>query len=92
MSLFSWHKNPLSSIEGIDEKDIKFIESDFRSVFSGDDGMRVLTKILTDLCFFRACENPDEVALNNYAKQLLSYFGEWDVGYEDLIVSRLIRS
>ncbi len=82
----SWHKKP-----EISEEDEKFLEADFVSVFSTNEGQRVLTKILTDLHFFSRCENEDEVALNNYAKQMMSYFGEWDIGSEEQIISRLIR-
>ena len=83
----SWHKKPI-----LTEEQNKFLERDFREVFSSEEGLRVLTKILTDLHFFSRCENDEEVALNNYAKQLMSYFGEWDVGSEELIINRLIRS
>jgi len=81
----SWHKKPVLSKE-----QEQFMERDFRVVFGSEDGRRVLTKILTDLHFFSRCETEEEVALSNYAKQLLSYFGEWDVGDEELIISRLI--
>ncbi len=81
----SWHlKRQLS------EEDEQFLQSDFIEVFSKPIGQRVLTKILTDLHFFSRSETEEEVALNNYAKQLMSYFGEWDVGSEELIVSKLI--
>lgn len=85
--MISWHKKPELS----QEQEV-FQESDFREVFSTDVGLRVLSQILADLHFFSRCDNQDEVALNNYAKQLMSYFGEWDVGDEDIIISRLIRS
>lgn len=81
----SWHLKP-----DLSEEDDKFLQSDFVELFSKSLGQRVLTKILTDLHFFSRCETEEEVALNNYAKQLMSYFGEWDVGSEELIISKLI--
>ncbi len=81
----SWHlKTKLS------QEEEKFLESDFVEIFSTPTGQRVLTKMLADMHFFSRCETEEEVALNNSAKQLMSYFGEWDVGSEELIISRLV--
>jgi len=82
----SWH---LKKVE-LSEDDEKFLETDFIEIFSTPTGQRVATKILTDLHFFSRCETEEEIALNNYAKLFMSYFGEWDVGSEELIISRLI--
>ena len=82
----SWHKK----IQ-LNEEQEQFLEADFIETFSTMVGKRVLGKILTDLHFFSRCENEEDVALSNYAKQLLSYLGEWDVGSEDLIIDRLVR-
>ncbi|RKX92177.1 MAG: hypothetical protein DRP59_06075 [Spirochaetes bacterium] len=84
--MISWHKKPQ-----LTEEQEEFLEADFVEVFTTPIGQRVLGKILTDLHFFSRCEGEEEVALNNYAKQLLSYFGEWDVGSEELIINRLMR-
>ena len=82
----SWHKQDriLSEEEKIQ------LESDFQFAFESPSGQRVLKKIMTDLCFLRSCETPEEVTLNNYAKKLWSYLGDWDVGSEDSIISKLL--
>ena len=67
----SWHKKI-----SLTKEQEEFLESDFVELFSTDIGQRVATKILTDLHFFSRCENQDEVALNNYAKQFMSYLIE----------------
>ena len=83
----SWHdqKSPLSNEERI------LLETDFQGVFSGHQGARVFGKLMYDLCFFRRCETDEEIVLNNYAKKLLSYLGDWDVGSEDSIISKLLN-
>ncbi len=81
----SWHNKVI-----LNEEQESFQQSDFITLFSTQTGQRVLTKILTDLHFFSRVETEEEIGLNNYAKQLMSYFGEWDVGSEELIISRLI--
>jgi len=84
----SWHKQDINLPE-----DLKtLLEVDFQSVFHGDQGSRVFARLLNDLCFFRRCETEEEVVLNNYAKKLLSYLGDWDVGSEDSIVGKLLNN
>lgn len=83
----SWHQHRKILTE---EERIQ-LETDFQSVFENPQGSRVLKMILSDLCFFRRCETEEEVVLNNYAKKLLSYLGDWDVGSEDSIISKLLN-
>lgn len=84
--LNSWHKQDLL----LTEEEFTLLKIDFYNAFNSDSGKRVLGKLLSDLCFFRRCENPEEVSLNNYAKKLLSYLGDWEVGSEDSIISKLL--
>lgn len=87
LPLVSWHKQDrIYSEEEIIQRQL-----DFQNAFRGDDGRRVMGQILSDLCFFRRCEGEEEVALNNYAKKLLSYFGDWEVGSVDSIISKLLN-
>ncbi len=83
----SWHKQDriLSKEERIQ------LETDFQRILETPEGERVLKKIMTDLCFFRSCDTPEEVTLNNYAKKLWSYLGDWDLGSEDSIISKLLN-
>lgn len=83
----SWHKQgrPLSP-ELIVQMNI-----DFQQTFGTPEGERVFKKIMADLFFFQRCETPEEIVLNNYAKKLWSYLGDWDVGSEDSIVSTLLN-
>ncbi len=83
----SWHKQDriLSREERVQ------LETDFQFVFESEPGKRVLKKIMADLCFLRSCDTPEEVTLNNYAKKLWSYLGDWDVGSEDSIISKLLN-
>jgi hypothetical protein len=83
----SWHKHRtlLTKEERIQ------LETDFQHAFGDPASARVLKKILSDLCFFRRCETEEEVVLNNYAKKLLSYLGDWDVGSEDSIIYKLLN-
>lgn len=83
----SWHKqdNPLSPEQVIQ------MNTDFQQILETPAGERVLKKIMSDLYFFQRCETPEEVVLNNYAKKLWSYLGDWDVGSEDSIVSKLLN-
>ena len=82
----SWHKK-----QPLTEDQNTFLEADFLELFSTPIGKRVLKVILVDLHFFSRCEDPEEVALNNYAKQLMSYMGQWDMGSEDFIIEKLLR-
>lgn len=82
----AWHKEDF-----LDEEQRKFLEEDFKLVFRTVPGKRVLTKIMSDLCFFHKCDTDEEVVLNNYAKKLWSYLGDWDPGSEDSIVNKLLR-
>lgn len=64
---------------------------DFRRVFSTPQGKKVLTKILSDLYFFREDLDEEEIVLSNYAKQLLSYFGSWKQGNELRLVEKILE-
>lgn len=44
----------------------------FRHVFGTEEGTAVLNVILADLHYFTPCKTQDEVALNNYAKVLVT--------------------
>jgi len=83
----SWHKHRTILTE---EERIQ-LETDFQHAFGDPASARVLKMILSDLCFFRRCETEEEVVLNNYAKKLLSYLGDWDVGSEDSIIYKLLN-
>ena len=85
-SVSSWHKQDYL----LTKEEYNLLKIDFYNAFNNESGKRVLGKLLSDLCFFRRCENPDEVALNNYAKKLLSYLGDWEIGSEDSIISKLL--
>jgi hypothetical protein len=68
------------------------MKADFRYVFGTPEGKRVLTKLLSDLCFFREDLDDEEVVLNNYAKQLLSYMEVWEEGKELVLVEKLMEA
>ena len=82
----SWHKqNRTYSKEEIIQR-----ETDFQQILATSAGRRVMGQLLSDLYFFQRCETPEEVSLNNYSKKLLSYFGDWEVGSVDSIISKLL--
>ncbi len=84
----SWHKQDrVYSEEEIIQRQI-----DFQNILKDPSGNRVMGQILSDLCFFSRCETPEEIALNNYAKKLLSYFGDWEVGSVDSIISKILNT
>jgi hypothetical protein len=41
-------------------------------VFLSDDGLEILRVLLSDWCFFDACENDQQGAMNEYAKYFLN--------------------
>ena len=65
----SWHKQDKT----LSNEEIIQRQTDFQQVLETPAGHRVMGQLLSDLCFFRRCETPEEVALNNYGKKLLSY-------------------
>lgn len=62
-----------SSIPGDTPEEMnKNLQRYFREVFSSPKGKVVLNVILTDLNYFDTCKDTEDMALNNYAKVLLS--------------------
>lgn len=86
-SVNSWHNQGML----LTEEESNLLKIDFYNAFNNKSGKRVLGKLLSDLCFFRRCETQEEVSLNNYAKKLLSYLGDWEIGSEDSIISKLLK-
>ncbi|MDA3886146.1 MAG: hypothetical protein PF638_11190 [Candidatus Delongbacteria bacterium] len=83
----SWHHHRRI----LSQKELTFLQEDFQAILKTSQGERVLMKIMSDLCFFRRCDTPEEVVLNNYAKKLWSYLGDWEVGSENSIVEKLLN-
>jgi len=52
------------------------VKEAFGKVVATEDGQIVFHVIFENLYFFRKAETPEQQALNNYAKFLLTYFGE----------------
>lgn len=54
------------------------VTDDYRRVFSTPEGRRVLGHMLVELHFFdEIIDNPEEIALSNYARRLLRNLGIW---------------
>ncbi len=51
--------------------------SDYRIFFSSDSGRRVLANMLTEGKFFDLCHTPEEQAVQNYLKIILSKTGSY---------------
>lgn len=66
----------------------KKISSAFRTVFKTEEGKLVLQTMLNKLKFLEQCKNEQDMALNNFAKDLvISVF--WDTGIQDINTNRL---
>ena len=62
----------------------------FKRVFLTDDGQYVLGRILEKCKFMEPCDNEREMALNNFAKELLATV-YWDRNKKGLNIHRIIR-
>lgn len=51
--------------------------SDYRTFFSTDSGQRVLANMLTEGKFFTVCHTPEEQAVQNFLKIILSKIGSY---------------
>ena len=51
--------------------------SDYRTFFSSDAGQRVLANMLTEGKFFDVCHTPEEQAVDNFLKIVLSKIGSY---------------
>lgn len=60
-----------------------------KRVFLSDDGQFVLGKILTKCKFMEQCENERDMALNNFAKELLATI-YWDRDKGGVNIHRII--
>ena len=65
---------------------------DYQNVFSTDAGVRVVTHILSQLCFFKEAETEEERILSNFAKRFLNSFGVWQDGEALQITKNILRS
>jgi len=61
----------------------------FKRVFLSDDGQYVLGKILERCKFMEPCDNERDMALNNFAKDLMSTI-YWDRNKNGLNIHRII--
>lgn len=62
----------------------------FKRVFLSADGQFVLGKILEKCKFMEPCENKSDMALNNFAKELMATI-YWDQKKKGLNIHRIIR-
>ena len=64
----------------------------YRKVFLSPEGRAVLTDILNDLGHLQMdISTPEEIALSNYAKQLLAKLGVWQPHNEKRIVDAYLN-
>lgn len=75
----------------LNSKERDELEAAFTATFSTPVGVEVLTRMLHDLCFFQEALTEEQVALNNYAKRLLSYMGEWREGNGHQLAVRIVN-
>ena len=61
----------------------------FKRVFLNDDGQYVLGKILEKCKFMEQCDNERDMALNNFAKELLATI-YWDRDRSGVNIHRII--
>lgn len=88
-----WPENGLLNIPA-DADTAKQIVSDYRATFlKNETSKRVLTHILSHLCFYRDIKTEEERVLHNAAKELLSFLGMWgsSVGMEEEFVNKLSK-
>ncbi len=62
----------------------------FKRLFSSDDGQFVLGRILEKCKFMEPCKNQQDMALNNFAKDLLATI-YWDANKNSLNIHRIIE-
>ena len=62
----------------------------FKRLFLTDDGQFVLGKILEKCKFMEPCDNERDMALNNFAKELMSTI-YWDIDKKGLNIHRIIE-
>lgn len=62
----------------------------FKRLFLSDDGQYVLGRILEKCKFMEPCENERDMALNNFAKELLATI-YWDRDKGGLNIHRIIN-
>ena len=69
-------------------KDYETLQLLYRKTFGTPEGQVVLAHMLTELNFFdEIIENPEEIALSNYARRLLMHCRIWN----ELNVSDLVK-
>uniref|UniRef100_A0A6M3KCX3 Uncharacterized protein n=1 Tax=viral metagenome TaxID=1070528 RepID=A0A6M3KCX3_9ZZZZ len=61
----------------------------FKRVFLGDDGQYVLGRILEKCKFMEPCDNERDMALNNFAKELLATI-YWDRDKKGVNIHRIM--
>jgi len=72
------------------ENDMTSVElAVFKRVFLSDDGQYVLGKILERCKFMEQCDNEREMALNNFAKELMATI-YWDRDKKGVNIHRII--
>lgn len=83
----SWF-NPLTYVK--DKQIEKQMHEDFKGVFSGERGDRVLNAILSDLHFYGEAINDEDRILSNAAKRILYRFGVYKDG-NDIKITRFMK-
>ena len=74
---------------GSDDDTSEFELTVFKRLFQTDDGQYVLGKILEKCKFMEPCKNEQDMALNNFAKELLATI-YWDRDKEGVNVHRIM--
>ena len=75
---------------GFDSDMPELASNRFKRVFLSDDGQFVLGKILEKCKFMEPCENERDMALNNFAKELMATI-YWDQKKEGVNIHRIIE-
>ena len=72
-------------------KEEQDLQKQYINTFSGPEGRKVLTDILTRLHFFDEVVGGDELVLRNFAIQLLHIMGAWQAMNTQQIVEAFLR-